>query len=189
MNPFKTLTLGTIYSYGEIQEHLKKQGESMINTTSYTYNRWNKGTPKPQPFFEYLGNGNYRYLGPKEISKYSGRLVHSPKGSNAEYQVGQWTDGKLKYLHPKINSFKDWKEWLENGYNGERIVALEDKLELLFNGESKKYMIRVTDEKNEFENGYKIISPGSKLAVLLLGKKQGDKFKFGSVEVEVMKIH
>ncbi len=68
-------------------------------------------------------------------------------------------------------------------------MALEDKLELLFNGESKKYMIRVTDEKNEFENGYKVISPGSKLAVLLLGKKQGDKFKFGSVEVEVMKIH
>ena len=188
MNLFKTLSIGETYSYGEIQDHLESNGETMINTTSYTYNRWNKGTPRPNPFFEYLGNGQYRYIGSPEVSKYSGRLVHNPRGRKAEYQVGQWTNGKLQYMHPEINDFKEWKKWLEKGYKGERIVAIEDQLSLNYNGAPKKYMIKETNKKDEFVNGYKIISAKSKLAQLLLGKKQGDSFSFASFEIEIVTI-
>jgi hypothetical protein len=112
MNAFKEFAIGKTYSFKEIKEHLKKQGVTMDHSTSYTYNRWNKGTPRPQPFFEYLGKSKYKYIGPPEESKYSGRLVHNPKGSKPEYQVGEWSNAKLKYVFPNISSFKEWKKWL-----------------------------------------------------------------------------
>ena len=179
--PFNNFIPGNVYTNGEVLEGITKDGLSPQNPPAFTYNRWNKGMSGPQPYFEYLGRSQYRYLGE---AKYNGPVFNDQKGG-VERQIAEWTDGKYKFLDPKIDSFKQWKE---SDWEGIATVGVRSKLLLLMGKDEKKYVIKKTDQKNTFENGYKVISTKSPLAKELLGKKVGDQFSFGSLSVEVLKI-
>ena len=89
----KIFKLNTIYKRKEIEALFKKNETSFINITAYTYNRWNKGMNEIIEIFEYLGRDNYKFIGTKEISKYSGPVFHNPIGENHEYKIGNWEKG------------------------------------------------------------------------------------------------
>lgn len=185
--PFKNLVINQVYSNQEVTELIKKEKLSPPNPPAFTYNRWNIGMAKVQPFFEYMGNAQYKYIGEPEESNYSGRVVHNPKESY-EYQIALWKDGKLQFLNPEIKNFKDWKDSDENGI---LIVSFNVGVTLNMNGNLVKYMIKENAAKNTFENGYKVISKDSALAKELLGTREGDTCMFGpsKILVEIVEIH
>ena len=45
--------------------------------------------------FEHVGRSSYKYLGPKEISKYSGGVFHFPQGISKIHKIGNWQDGEI----------------------------------------------------------------------------------------------
>ncbi len=77
----------------EVLAELDCRPESLV--TDRCYNRTNDGIDPCSPrMFEYLGEGEVRYLGLH--SPYNGPMMQKPKGE-PERVVGQWTDGHLIY--------------------------------------------------------------------------------------------
>ena len=63
---------------------------SSIIPSDYCYNRTNKGAAD-KPLFEWLDDGQYRYLG--EGYSYTGAVHSRPQGSGEDTVVGHWQDG------------------------------------------------------------------------------------------------
>ena len=77
----------------EVVAELACNPKSII--TDRCYNRNNAGIdPNTPRMFEYLGEGEVRYLGLD--NPYNGPMMHKPKGE-AERVVGHWTNGELTY--------------------------------------------------------------------------------------------
>lgn len=185
-NPFKDFNVGELYTNKDIKHIITTQKLSPDNPMAFTYNRWNKGMSKIQPYFEYVERNSYKYIGSNNDVTYSGEIVHAPQGSNNQYLIGNWNQDQdhPTFLNPNIKNFKQWKDSLEPE---QQIVSIGNKLELSINGEIGCYIIKNIKEKG-FEGKYKIISHNSKLGKLLLGKKIGDSFSFGKTIIIVIKI-
>ena len=63
---------------------------SSIIPSDYCYNRTNKGAAD-KPLFEWLDDGQYRYLG--EGYPYTGAVYSRPQGSGVDTVVGHWQEG------------------------------------------------------------------------------------------------
>ena len=63
---------------------------SSIIPSDYCYNRTNKGAAD-KPLFEWLDDGQYRYLG--EGYPYTGTVYSRQQGSGVDTVVGHWQDG------------------------------------------------------------------------------------------------
>ncbi|UOO92526.1 DUF7225 domain-containing protein [Vitreoscilla stercoraria] len=63
---------------------------SSVIPSDYCYNRTNKGAAD-KPLFEWLGNGQYRYLG--EGFAYTGRVFSRPLGAKQDIVVAMWENG------------------------------------------------------------------------------------------------
>ena len=185
-NPFKDFNVGELYTNKDIKQIITTQKLSPDNPMAFTYNRWNKGMSKIQPYFEYIDRNSYKYVGSNDNVTYSGEIVHVPQDSNFQYLIGNWNQGQdhPTFLNPKIKDFKQWKDSLEPE---QQIVSIDNKLTLSINGKINYYIIKKTNEEG-FDGKYKIISHTSKLGKLLLGKKIDDSFSFGKTIINVIEI-
>jgi len=184
-NPFSHLVLEKIYLNKEIKDIIDQKNLTPDNPAAYTYNRVNDGMTKLQPYFEHVGHGDYKYIGTPEMLKYSGHVIHYPK-EGVPKQIGFWNKGEMQFLDFEIKDFKSWKS---RKMPGKKIILENSRILLNINDENKKYTIKNTNEKGLIDNdGCLIISKSSKLAKLLLEKKEGDSFMFGNVKVEIIEI-
>lgn len=186
-NPFEQLKVGNVYSNIDIKKLLAEKKSSPDNPAAYTYNRINEGMTKLQPFFVHIAHGEYEFIGPPQLSKYCGIVLHHPKDGGIPYQIGTWDNGEFSFLDSKI---KDIKSWKEGGMNGEKVILINLRVLLNMNGLERKYSVQITEEKGVLdESGCLIISVNSKLGSLLIGKKEGDLFLFGENKIEILKIY
>ena len=185
-NPFNDFNVGELYTNKDIKHIITTKKLSPDNPMAFTYNRWNKGMSKIQPYFEYVDRNSYKYIGSNNDVNYSGEIVHAPQGSNNQYLIGNWNQGQghPTFLNPNIKNLKQWKDSLEPE---KQIITIGNKLELSINGKINYYVIKETSEK-VFDGKYKIILHNSKLGKLLLGKKIGDSFSFGKTIIFIIEI-
>jgi hypothetical protein len=171
--------LNTIYKRKEIEDLFKINGTSYINITAYTYNRWNKGMNEIIEIFEYLGRDTYKYIGTKDLSKYTGPVFHNPLGGKNEYKIGDWLNGVFKFLDQNLKTFNDWKE---SEYEGISVVLIGSKVTFeTLDGKIKqlKIITTVDSEIGKTDGKYIFIGVESKLGNLLIHKCLGEEFEFG----------
>ena len=180
--------LNTIYNRNSIEESFKKNNTSFVNITAYTYNRWNKGMNEIIEIFEYLGRDTYKYIGTKEISKYSGPVFHNPLGGKHEYKIGDWFNGTFNFLDQTLKTFSDWKN---SEYEGISIIVVDSKVcfETL-DEKIKQYKIITTDitKTGKTEGKYTFIDISSNLGKILLHKCLDDTFEFGTNKFKITEI-
>lgn len=184
----KIFKLNTIYKRKEIEALFKKNETSFINITAYTYNRWNKGMNEIIEIFKYLGRDNYKFIGTKEISKYSGPVFHNPIGENHEYKIGNWENGIFKFSNKNLNTFTDWKE---SEYDGISVVTVGSKITFeTLNGKIKqlKIITTVDSEIGKAEGKYILIGIESNLGKILIHKCLGEEFEFGANQFKITNI-
>ena len=171
--------LNTIYKRKEIEDLFKINGTSYINITAYTYNRWNKGMNEIIEIFEYLGRDTYKYIGTKDLSKYTGPVFHNPLVGKNEYKIGDWLNGVFKFLDQNLKTFNDWKE---SEYEGISVVLIGSKVTFeTLDGKIKqlKIITPVDSEIGKTDGKYIFIGVESKLGNLLIYKCLGEEFEFG----------
>ena len=170
----KIFKLNTIYKRKEIEALFKKNETSFINITAYTYNRWNKGMNEIIEIFEYLGRDNYKFIGTKEISKYSGPVFHNPIGENHEYKIGNWENGIFKFSNKNLNTFTVGSKITFETLNG--------KIKQL------KIITTVDSEIGKAEGKYILIGIESNLGKILIHKCLGEEFEFGANQFKITNI-
>ena len=180
--------IGSIYDRKTIIEMFKKNKTSIINITAYTYNRWNKGMLEIIEIFEYLSRDQYKYIGPKNVSNYSGPVFHNPKGKSHEYKIGNWDKGVFKFLNNDLLNFRDW---LNSDYDG--ILVIIENSKITFRSIDVKIIqnkILTNKESNVgmMEGEYSYIHINSKLGQILFNKCLDDEFVFGNIKYKITNI-
>lgn len=104
---FNAVEIGTILSSAEIKEMVNLKfgrNKSSVIPSDYCYNRYNFGInyDKTLHLFEFLENGQYRYLG--QEYRYNGKIFHKIKGSNGEIIVGEVVDGFATFFDECANA-------------------------------------------------------------------------------------
>jgi len=182
----KNFKVGEIYRHSELRKFLEENKIfSVKNVAAYSYNRWNKGMVEIHPLLEWINRGEYKYLG--ECYSYNGIVIHHPQGG-IPYKIGEWIDGKLNFL----NDFSSFKQWRESMDDGIKVVDLNSKV--LFKSEDgkiqqKKILTDTKDGEVVFEEGYSLIYFDSPLGKLMRFKTEGEKFEFGKINYEIIKIN
>ena len=90
-----------IVTTAELKIELKKKygtRASSVLLYDYCYNRINNGTRFDKHIFEFLGGGEYKYLG--EGYPYTGKIYHKPVHQKIK-EVGEWING-VKHIYPPI---------------------------------------------------------------------------------------
>ena len=180
--------LNTIYNRNSIEETFKKNNTSFVNITAYTYNRWNKGMNEIIEIFEYLGRDTYKYIGTKEISKYSGPVFHNPLGGKHEYKIGDWENGVFTFLNKNLKNFTDWKE---SEYDGISVAIVGSKItfeSLDGNIKQLKIIATIDSQIGKTEGKYIFIDIESNLGKILLHKCLGEEFEFGKFKYKITQI-
>ena len=180
--------LNSIYKRKEIEDLLKINKTSFINITAYTYNRWNKGMNEIIEIFEYLGRDTYKYIGTKEISKYSGPVFHNPLGGKHEYKIGDWENGVFNFLNKSLKNFTDWKE---SEYDGISVAIVGSKItfeSLDGNIKQLKIIATIDSQIGKTEGKYIFIDIESNLGKILLYKCLGEEFEFGKFKYKITQI-
>jgi hypothetical protein len=181
--------INKIYDHTSVKEFLINVKSSITNPAAFTYNRWNKGMQEICELFEHVGRSSYKYLGPKEISKYSGGVFHFPQGISKIHKIGNWQDGVFNFINPNIQNFPEWKKSEDNGIESvdvDSIITFESIDGSLIQTKA------LTDEAvnaGKSNGTYMYILSDSNLGKLLINKCLGDKFKFGTTEYKIIKIH
>lgn len=184
----KIFKLNTIYKRKEIEDLFKINGTSYINITAYTYNRWNKGMNEIIEIFEYLGRDTYKYIGTKDLSKYTGPVFHNPLVGKNEYKIGDWLNGVFKFLDQNLKTFNDWKE---SEYEGISVVLIGSKVTFeTLDGEIKqlKIITSVDSEIGKAEGKYIFIGIESNLGKILIHKCLDEEFEFGNFKYKITEV-
>jgi len=184
----KVFKLNTIYNRNSIEESFKKNNTNFINITAYTYNRWNKGMNEIIEIFEYLGRDTYKYIGSKDLSKYTGPVFHNPLGGKNEYKIGDWEKGVFKFLNQNLKTFTDWKE---SEYDGISVVLIGSKITFVtLDGKIKqlKIITSVDSEIGKTEGKYIFIGIESNLGKILIHKCLGEEFEFGNFKYKITEV-
>ena len=182
----KNFQVGEIYNHSELRKFLEDNKPfSVKNVAAYSYNRWNKGMMEIHPLLEWLNRGEYKYLG--ENYSYSGIVIHHPQ-RGIPYKIGEWIEGELKFYND-FDTFKEWKESMDDGI---KVVDLNSKV--IFRSEDgkiqqKKILTDTKDGEVVFEEGYSLTFFDSPLGKLMRFKTEGEKFKFGKINYEIIKIN
>jgi hypothetical protein len=180
--------INSIYNRTIIEDLFKKNNTSYINITAYTYNRWNKGMNEIIELFEYIGRDSYKYIGPRELSNYTGPVFHNPLGKNHEYKIGEWNNGIFKFLDQSLLTFQDWKE---SDYDGISIINIGCKVTFeTLDGKIKHLKILTTNKTDlgKSKEKYTFIDLDSKLGKLLINKSRGEVFEFGENKYKISDI-
>ena len=182
----KNFQAGEIYNHSELRKFLEENKLfSVKNVAAYSYNRWNKGMMEIHPLLEWLNRGEYKFLG--ENHPYSGIVIHHPQGG-IPYKIGEWIEGELKFFNDFV-TFKEWKESMDDGI---KVVDLNSKV--IFRSEDgkiqqKKILTDTKDGEVVFEEGYSLTFFDSPLGKLMRFKTEGEKFEFGKINYEIIKIN
>lgn len=180
--------LGKEYDRQTIEDLFLTVDVQIGNVTAYTYNRWNKGMQEICELFEHQGRSSYKYLGPKEVSKYTGPVFHYPQGLNRIHKIGNWNNGEFTFLNTVINSFQDWKNSNDLG-----LISVDLNSTVFFDsidGKIKQVKFLTDDiEKAGKSNGqYMYLLAESNLGKIIIDKSLGDHFIFGNTEYKIVKI-
>ena len=175
-----------IYSHSELRSFLEENKLfSIKNVAAYSYNRWNKGMLEIQPLLEWLNRGEYKYLG--ENYPFNGIVIHHPQGG-IPYKIGEWIKGKLSF-YKNFNNFKEWKDSIDDGI---KVIDLNSKVVFLSEDgkiQQKKILTDTKDGEVVFEEGYSLTFFDSPLGKLMRFKTEGEKFEFGKINYEIIKIN
>lgn len=135
-----------------------------------------------QPLLEWLNRGEYKYLG--ENYPFNGIVIHHPQGG-IPYKIGEWIKGKLSFF----NNFKEWKDSIDDGI---KVIDLNSKVVFLSEDgkiQQKKILTDTKDGEVVFEEGYSLTFFDSPLGKLMRFKTEGEKFEFGKINYEIIKIN
>ena len=138
--------------------------------------------------FEYLGRDTYKYIGTKEISKYSGPVFHNPLGGKHEYKIGDWENGVFTFLNKNLKNFTDWKE---SEYDGISVAIVGSKItfeSLDGNIKQLKIIATIDSQIGKTEGKYIFIDIESNLGKILLHKCLGEEFEFGKFKYKITQI-
>ena len=102
---FLDTKIGTTFSTSEIKDMVNSKfgrNKSSIIPSDYCYNRYNFGInyEKQLHLFQYLDNGEYKYLGVEY--PYSGKIFHKIKGTSTELMVGEVFEGVAKFFEEYV---------------------------------------------------------------------------------------
>ncbi len=181
-------TLGKTYSYGEINEEFLGKEVQVGNVTALTYNRWNKGMSDICPLFEYLDRNTYKYIGPIEISRYTGNACHFPQGQNRIHQIGSWNDGFFTFSNPAFLNFIEWKASEDNGIQviGENSIVTFQAIDGSIT--QTKELTEDTAIAGTHNGRHSYILTNSPLGTLLMNKSLKMNFIFGGREYIITQI-
>ncbi len=90
---------GDIVTNAEVKSKLNKTYATKYESiflSDYCYNRINNGIRFDKHIFEFLGGGEYKYLG--EYYPYTGKIFHKPLHQQIK-EVGEWING-VKHRYP-----------------------------------------------------------------------------------------
>ena len=179
---------GEDYNHHEIRELLENNKNAVIkNVAAYTYNRWNKGMSDPQPFFEWIGRGYYKFLGQNFL--YNGFIFHHPQGGSVK-KIGLWENGNYSFLNPSIKTFKDWKDYDKQDSFEKSVCYLENKIKYvsLDGSITQKVILKDGECNNEFTDNYKHINYKSGLGQILFLESIDNSFEFGNNTYKIVEI-